>query len=214
METKILRTCMISFVLFALFLLCVLTGFEITPVTNGNDDLVTQHQADTQISRGEYIEVQVLSMAYRDNQALEIGNLQSTLPAFEQVQFGILHGNAAYGLSGNPPDSVKAILASQVDYANIINAISHILANPDKVPDPIQVNIIAMHTQPYLVQMSQVSALLQQDAEARKLQVLLIKLGIITAVAAAIVIKYTLFTRSILDRINHPIQEVPVKLTD
>lgn len=192
--------------LMTLFLLLSLVIFEILPLLSGYDDLIVMQQANFQLARNEFISKDVMVLAYRpiSYHSQAINELQTVLPQFQQVQVGLLHGDASLGLPGNPPDSVRVALAvSQTDYLAIVTAVQHLLAHPDvSNPDPIQVEIVLQHERLYVNNMYQVITLLQQDAEARKVQLIGIKLTVIGGAGVIVVLKYTLFTRRALKRMT------------
>lgn len=211
MQVKTLRVYMVVALLMTLFLLLSTVIFEILPLLSGYDDLVVMQQANFQLARNEFISKDVMVLAYRPitYHSQAINELQTVLPQFQQVQVGLLHGDTSLGLPGNPPDSVRAALAvSQNDYLAIVTAVQHLLARPDaNNPDPIQVEIVLQHERLYVNNMYQVITLLQQDAEARKVQLIFIKLTIIGGAGVIVVLKYTLFTRRALERMAKAGQE-------
>jgi hypothetical protein len=115
-----------------------------------------------------------------------------------------LKGDASLDLPGNPPDSVRTALAvSQSDYLAIATAVNRLLTHPDaSTPDMIQVEIVLQHERLYVNEMYQVITLLQQDAEARKVQLIFIKLTILGGTGVVVILKYSLFTQVALKRIQ------------
>lgn len=181
-----------------MLLLLIVAGFTLLPVTAGNDDLLTVGQASVQIARSEFIAKDVLVLAYRPvtYHSEAVSGLQTTLPVFEQVQTGLLKGDAALGLPSNPPgDVVDAVNHTNGDYMAIVAALKSILSRPDTPPDPIQVDIIITHEPAYSLGMYQVATLLEQHAEAWKLQLLVIRMTIIAIALIAKIINYLLVTR-------------------
>jgi hypothetical protein len=204
LKAKILHIYMVTILIVTLFLLVILVGFEILPTINGNDDPVIQRLADLQLVRGEFISRDALFLQYRPvtNHSQAISDLQTILPTFQQVQAGLLHGDASLGLPSNPPDSVKAaLLSADSDYRQIVTAAKNILASSDQAIDPIQVNIILMHDRPYLVAMYGAITLIQQDADARKVQLLIIRISFIVAAMSLVTLKYLFFTRPAVKRV-------------
>ncbi len=199
MQVKTLRTYMIMALLMTLFLLLSLTILNILPLLSGQDDLIIMQQANFQLARDEFMAKDVLSLAYRpvSFHSQAINELQTILPQFQQVQVGLLHGDVSLGLPNNPPDSVRAALqVSQSDYIAIVTSVNRLLAHSDTSnPDPIQVAIVLQHERLYVNEMYQVITLLQQDAEARKVQLIFIKLTVIGGAGVIVILKYTLFTR-------------------
>jgi len=202
-KAQTLRTYMIMSLVLTLFLLLSLVIFNSLALFPSNDDIVVMQQANFQLARDEFLSKDVMVLAYRplSYHSQAINELQTVLPQFQQVQTGLLQGNAVLGLPSNPPDNVKAaLLASQSDYLAITTAVQHLLAHPDATtPDMIQVEIVLQHERFYVGEMYQVVTLLQQNAEARKTQLIFIKLTILGGTGIVVVLKYTLFTRYALE---------------
>lgn len=211
MRVKTLRIYMVMALLMTLFLLISLVIFEILPLLSGYDDLIVMQQANFQLARDEFIAKDVMILAYRPAayHYQAVNELQTILPQFQRVQVGLLQGDASLGLPGKPPDSVRAaLLVSQSDYLAIATAVQHLLMHPDSEnPDMIQVEIILQHERLYTSNMYQVITLLQQDAEARKVQLIGIKLTVIGGAGVIVILKYTLFTRRALQRMAEAGQE-------
>lgn len=203
-QVKTLRAYMIASLLMTLFLLVSLVILETLPLLSGQDDLIIMQQANFQLARDEFISKDVMVLAYRplSYHSQAVNELQTVLPQFQQVQTGLLKGDVTLGLPGHPPDSARAaLLVSQSDYLAITTAVQHLLAHPDSnSPDPIQVEIVLQHERLYVNEMYQVITLLQQDAEARKVQLILIKLTVVGGASVIVILKYTLFTRKALER--------------
>lgn len=199
MKTKNLRTYMMMALILILCMLLSLFVLDILPLFSSYDDLVIMQQANFQLARDEFISKDVMVLTYRpiSYHSQAVNELQTVLPLFQQVQVGLLKGDSLLNLPGNPPVSVRvALLASQSDYLAITTAVQHLLAHSDSThPDAIQVEIVLQHERTYIQEMYQVIALLQQDAEARKTQLIFIKLTIIGGTGVVVVLKYTLFTR-------------------
>jgi hypothetical protein len=197
---------MIISIILALFLLLALSILNILPLLSGSDEIVAMQQANYQLARDEFISKDVLVLAYRPMtyHSQAVSELQTVLPAFQQVQVGLLKGDVSLGLPNNPPDNVRAaLLASQSDYLAIITAVNHLLAHPDASnPDPIQIEIVLQHEHLYIGEMYQVVTLLQQNAEARKVQLIFIKLTLLGGAGVVVVLKYSLFTQVALKRIQ------------
>jgi hypothetical protein len=193
---------MVGALLLTLFFLLSLVILEILPLLSGSDDLIVMQQANFQLARNEFIAKDVLILEYKpNNRSQAISELQTVMPTFQQVQKGFLSGDITLGLPSNPPDNVRAaLLASQSDYLAIVTAVNHLTAQTDSNPDPIQVNIVLQHERFYVTEMYQVITLLQQDAEARKVQLILIKLAVVGGAGVIVILKYTLFTRKALER--------------
>jgi hypothetical protein len=201
-QVKTLRVYMIMSLIMTLFLLLSLVLFEILPLLSGYDDLIVMQQANFQLARDEFMAKDVMILAYRPAayHYQAINELQTILPQFQRVQVGLLQGDASLGLPGKPPDSVRAaLLVTQSDYLAIATAVQRLLMYPDSEnPDMIQVEIVLQHERLYTTNMYQVITLLQQDAEARKVQLIFIKLTIIGGAGVIVILKYTLFTRHAL----------------
>lgn len=196
---KTVQTYLFIAVIAAVFLLLLLSGFEVIPFLSDNDDFVILQQANLQLVREQYIVKAVILLNDQVTPSQEIGGLQSVVPAFQQVQLGLLKGNSIYSLPGNPPDNVKnALAATQDDETAIVSSVNRILSQQDTKPDPIQVAIIKQHDQSYTTNMYQVTLLLQQNAEAKKLQLFLIKMTIIILTLFVVILKYVLLTRKVL----------------
>ncbi len=202
MKAKILNAYMISALVLALFLLVVLAAFEIFPALSGNDDLIVTQQANLQLARNEFIAKDVLILAYRPitNHSQAINELQTILPMLQQVQAGLRNGDSTLGLPANPPDNVKiALTATQSDYLSITIALKNILLHPDSTTvDPVQLSIILQHERSYTTSMYQVVLLLQGNAEAQKIQLLIIKISLAGAVGLVVILKYLLLTREVV----------------
>lgn len=199
MKSQTLRIYMIMALVLTLFLLLSLVTLNILPLFPSSDDLVIMQQANFQLARDEFIAKDVMVLAYRplSYHSQAVSELQTVLPQFQMVQVGLLQGNVSLSLPGKPPDSVKvALLASQSDYLAIVTAVNHLLAHPDATnPDPIQVEIVLQHERLYVGEMYQVISLLQQDAEARDVQLIFIKLTILGGTGTIVILKYALLTR-------------------
>lgn len=204
MQAKVKRIYMLVALGFTLFLLVALVGFEIFPVTNGNNDLVITQQANFQIARDEVIAKDALILAdpANTNHAQAVGELQTALPQFQEAQTGLANGDPVLGLPANPPDNVRiALVATQSDYLFIAVATKAILAHPDApFADPVQVNIIKMHEHGYALSMYQVVTLIEANAEGRKIQLLLIELSLKAGIGLLVIMKYVLFTKGAIDQ--------------
>lgn len=201
MKAKALRVAMLVTLGFSIFLLLALAVCEALPLTNGNNDLVVLQQATLQLARDEFLVKNVYALAYRpaSARAQAIGELQIQLPAFEKTQAGLMYGDPSLGLPDNPSSGVKtALLSANSDYLAIDAAVKVILAHPDSAPDPTQVNIVAMHERPYIAEMYPVVVLLQQEAQTRAIQLLVLKMALIGLVVIAILLKYLLFTQPVI----------------
>jgi len=195
------KTLLLMALAVTLFLLIALVGFEILPMTAGNDDFVVLQQANLQIVRVQLLAKDVLVLAYRPDlyRTQAVNELQTVLPSFRSVQPALLNGNPSLGLPGNPSDSVQAFLSiGQSDYTAIVAAVDNILLHPGNSPDIVQVNIVLQHERAYTTAMYQVAALLQGEAEVRKMQLFIIKIALTGVIALLVVLKYLLFTKNVV----------------
>lgn len=197
MKAKIARIYMITMLGLVLFLLITLTGFDIFPITSGNNTVIVNQQADIQLARAEFITKDILTIAYRpNNKAQAVGELQAILPQFQKIQNGLLKGDTSLGFPNNPPDNVQsALLSTQGDYSAFYIAANTILTHVDHTPDPTQVNIVFQRERPYIQSMAIVISLLQNNAQNRDVQLLIIKMIICGLIGTISILKYTLFTR-------------------
>jgi len=203
MKAKALRVAMLSTLGLSIFLLIALAMCEAIPVTNGNNDLVVLSQANLQLARTEFIVKNVYALAYRPatGRALAVGELQIQLPAFQKVQAGLMNGDDSLGLPSNPSNGVKiALLSAQSDYLALATAVKIILSHPDSVPDLAQVNIVAGRERPYISEMYPVVVLLQQEAQTRIIQLLVLKMTLIALVVILVLLKYLLFTKPVIKK--------------
>jgi hypothetical protein len=204
LKAKVLHIYTVVLLTLTVFLLVGLIVFEILPIT-GNDDTSVQRQTDLQLTRSLYLSNAILILAYRPiaNHSQAVSDLQTVLPQFQQAQTALLHGDASLGLLGNPPDNVKiALTLADSDYKQMVAAFMHILANSDNpVTDVQQVNIVVAHYRSYVTQMNQVSILVQQNIDTRKLLSLGIRISFIAASVILIAITYFLFMRPMMKRV-------------
>ncbi len=201
MKAKTLRVAMLTTLGMSIFLLIALGVSEAIPITSGNNDSVIQQQATIQLARDEFLVKDIFALAYRPVtvRPQAVSEIQIQLPAFQKTQAGLMNGDAALGLPGNPSSGVKAgLLDAQPDYLAMTTAMQIILAHSDNTPDPIQVNIIAQHERPYTAAMYTVVILLQQEAQARAIQLLILKMTLIGLVIILVLLKYLLFTLPVI----------------
>lgn len=199
MKTTVVRTYMLVLLILCLFLLLALSTFEVLPFTQHPDEQVKQTYL--QLARHEFLVKTVYALAYRSgtSRAQSISDLQIQLPQYEQVQTGLMKGDAALNLPGNPSDAVRSQLtAASSDYLAVDTAIRTMLAHPDSNPDPLQVSIVAQHDRAYLSTMYGVMVLLEQEAQARLFRLLVIRMSLIAVVFVLVVVKYTVLTQKVV----------------
>jgi hypothetical protein len=199
MKTTVIRIYMLVLLGLCLFLLFALSVFEILPLTQKPDDQVKQ--VYLQLARHEFLVKTVYALAYRSSvsRAQSISDLQIQLPQYEQVQIGLLKGNAALNLPGNPSDAVRGqMAAASGDYLATDTAIKTMLAHPDKDPDPLQVTIVAQHDRAYLSTMYGVMVLMEQEAQARLFRLFVIRMSLVAAVFVLVIVKYTVLTQNVV----------------
>lgn len=201
MKARRMQAYMLAILGLSLFGLLAVSAFEILPITSGNNDFIITQQANFQLARAEFLVKDVYILAYRGDtaRAQAVSELQIQLPAFERVQAGLANGDPTLGLPNNPSAGVKqALLSANADYLALDAAIKAILASPEKAPDLVQVTIVAQHERPYLAAMYPVTTLLQQEAQTRSIQFLVIKMALIGLVFVLIIVKYTAFTQKVI----------------
>lgn len=114
----------------------------------------------------ERIVKDVLTLACQPTSKVQaINELQTTLPTWEQVQVGLLNGDASLGISPNPPEDINLLLLqAQSDYMSIDTAIHQILAHPSTV-DQLQIAIVLQHDSGYYTTMAHVDMLLEAHVQ-------------------------------------------------
>ncbi|HLZ64374.1 MAG TPA: hypothetical protein VKR06_46180 [Ktedonosporobacter sp.] len=204
MKAEVQRASTVWVIATMLLLLFMLIGFDLYPFITSNDDLVIEQQAWLQVARDEYLAKDTLILAYRPAtyHSQAVSDLQTILPGLQQTQNGLLKGDASLGLPDNPSDEVKQLLQrAQSDYVPLVTALKVILAHPDGPVDPIQINIVMMHEYPYSITMAQLAILIQQQAEATNLHILIIKIVIKTLLILVIAGHYLIIGRKVLDKL-------------
>lgn len=197
MKARVLHYYTLTAVILTLLLLISLSILEVFPISSGNNYLVTDRQANLQLIRAEFIVRSVLFLQYRPttNHAQAISDLQILLPQFEEVQNGLLHGDALMGIPANPPSSVQEALANtDSDYQQIVAATKVVLTHPDATIDPLQVNIILMHDRTYITNMAETIRAIEQYNDAQTQQLIIARIVFISAVVVLVILKYLLFT--------------------
>lgn len=188
-----------------LLLLCILACFLIIPLMSGNDDLVSVNQTNLQVARIEYFAQAVQTLAYRPLtfHSEAVSGMEVNLPILQQTQNGLMKGDTALGLPNNPPDDVHQLLINmQPDYNAMVAALKAILANPDKPPDPIQVEIVMMHTQPYAIGLYQVVQAMTKHAEQRKILFFVIDIVLVVLVLLDVGGGYLFLIKPVLKEIS------------
>lgn len=201
MKAKTQRLAMLIALGLCIFLLIALAVSEAIPITNGNNDSVIQQQASFQLARDEFLVKDIFALAYRPAtaRAQAVSEIQIQLPIFQKTQTGLMNGDPSLSLPANPSNGVKAaLLDAHPDYLAMVAAIQIILAHPDATPDPIQVSIVAGHERPYTAAMYTVVTLLQQEAQTRVIQLLVLKMTLIGLVIILVLLKYLLFTQKVI----------------
>lgn len=200
--------------IFMISLLLVTIGFNLVPFSAGNNDIAILNQINLQVARDEFIAKDVMILAYRSPtfHSQAISELQTTFPSFQQVQNGLLHGDATLGLPSMPDDVQHVMLQSQDDYAAISTALKIILASPDSIPDTIQVNIIMRHEMPYALAVYQASLFYTQHAEARR-DILLALSSTFSLIAIIVITLYyfLIFRKYTADQEKAATQPLPVE---
>ncbi len=194
-----------------LILICILACFLIIPLMAGNDDLAIINQANLQIARVEYFAQAVQTLAYRPLtfHSEAVSGMEVNLPILQQTQNGLLKGDSSLGLPSNPPDDVHQLLVNmQPDYSATVTALKVILANPDKQPDPIQIDIVMRHTQPYAVGLYQVVLALTKHAEGRKIFFFVIDIVLVVLVFLDVGGGYVFLIRPVLRDVMQTIEGV------
>lgn len=187
-----------------LILLCILACFLIIPLLAGNDELAIINQANLQVARVEFFAQATQTLAYRPLtfHSEAVSGMEVNLPILQQTQNGLLKGDPSLGLPSNTPDDVRQLLLNmQPDYSATVTALKIILANPDKPPDPIQVDIVMRHTQPYAVGLYQVVQAMTKHAEERKTLFFVIDIILVVLVLIDIGGGYLLLIRPVLKEV-------------
>lgn len=197
-----------------LILICILACFLIIPLTAGNDDLAIINQANLQVARVEYFAQAVQTLAYRPLtfHSEAVSGMEVNLPVLQQTQNGLMKGDSSLGLPSNPPDDVRMLLTNmQPDYSATVTALKAILTNPDKPPDPLQVDIVMRHTQPYAVGLYQVVLALSKHAEERKILFFVIEIILLVLVLLDVGGGYLFLIRPVLKEVSSEL--IPAQAT-
>jgi hypothetical protein len=92
--------------------------------------------------------------------------IQDTFAPWQEVQIGLVAGDASIGLPQHPPDTIVAEAnQSNADYTPMVVALGNIAAHPQHV-DPVQLQIVLSHELSYFTTMSQVTTLWQQHIDS------------------------------------------------
>lgn len=197
-----------------LILICILACFLVIPLVAGNDDLAIINQANLQVARVEYFAQAVQVLAYRPLtfHSEAVSGMEVNLPILQQTQNGLLKGDTTLGLPNNPPDDVHILLVNmQPDYSAMVAALKAILANPDKQPDPLQVDIIMQHTQPYAIGLYQVVQAMTKHAEQRKILFFIIDIVLVVLVLLDVGGGYLFLIRPVLKEVSDEL--IPAQAT-
>ena len=197
-----------------LLLLCILACFLIIPLMSGNDDLVSINQTNLQVARIEYFAQAVQTLAYRPLtfHSEAVSGMEVNLPILQQTQNGLLKGDTSLGLPSNPPDDVHQLLINmQPDYSATVTALKVILANPDKQPDPIQIDIVMRHTQPYAIGLYQVVQAMTKHAEQRKILFFVIDIVLVVLIFLDVGGGYLFLIRPVLKEVSDEL--IPTQAT-
>lgn len=183
-----------------IILLCLLAGFIALPLLAANNDLTALNTINIQIARAEYLVQAVETLEYRpiSFHSEAVGGIETSLPTFQQVQNGLLNGNSALGLESPPPDIDQMLVANGANYSALVAALKAILAHPSDRPDLTQVDIVMAHAQPYAVALYQISFVLTQHAQERRIWIIVIELVLVLIIFADILIGYIVLIRPTL----------------
>jgi len=204
MKARVVRAYTNSAFVLLLFLLLALSGVALYPLTNTNDDYQVLQQVNYQLGREELIIKDVLILEYRAEtyHSMALSELQTELPMLLQIQNALLHGDKLLGVPSNEPDNIEAIIvASQIEFSPLYSALRIIVSNSDTKPDINQVNIVFQHDNKYLTTIFEISTLLQQNAESRKVLLVITDLIFILLLIIIDIIKHLLFTRIMVKKI-------------
>jgi hypothetical protein len=152
-----------------IFLMLLLMGFELVPSLSGGDAPYI-NQAALQLTRSQQLTNAAYMLAYRPaaEHAQAMYDLQTILPAFEKEQNLLLT---------NTTSEIQDLLQqARTDYLPIIAALQTIIAHPQSVVDPIEINIIVLHEHSYLITMNALLLILPRHLEDRNIQLFIIQI--------------------------------------
>lgn len=203
MGAKIIHRYTIGFLIFAVLLILGGSILEVFPLFPSNNDTTINEQSTLQLARAEFIVKDIFTLAYRPTSyhAQALSEIQIELPQFQEVQQGLLHGDSVLNLPSTQPDNVlTALNAAQTSYLTFVTAVKTIIANPDKTPDPVELEIVAQQERPYVSEMAIVIEVLNQNTQSRLVQLIVLKMFIYAAIFVTISIKYFLFTQPMIHK--------------
>jgi hypothetical protein len=155
-------------------------------------------QAGLQRARSQRIAKDVLILSGQptdEEKAAATNELQLQLDGWEKTQVGLRQGDPDLHLPHSVPADVALVLnQAQPDYIAITTATKAILAEKEKPPDPVQVDIVLAHERAYYLAMSQVIALWQAQLDARRWQFFWIEGAALAMIAVIVVCMHRFLT--------------------
>lgn len=154
-----------------ILLMLLLIGFEVVPGFPGTDTHYMS-EAALQMTRSQMLINSVYTLAYRPEveQRQAMRELQTVLPAFEQEQTLLLT---------NPSADVQNLLQqARVDYLPLLAAVQNLIAQPNSVAEPLEVNIVALHVHSYTAVMNSLILALPRHFEDLNIQLFVIQIAI------------------------------------
>lgn len=182
-------------------LLLTLIGFDVYPLTAGNDGYLLERQAWLQVARVEFLAKDALILASRpaSYHSQAISDFQVTLPQFKQAQEGFVKGDASLGIPSRLPDvDVLLITKAGQDYQFVLSDFSAILARPDSPIDPTVLTSLQAHEYPYALQMAQLASLIEQQQKDGDVRLAAIKIILKIAVIVGLIRYYVFSWRLVL----------------
>lgn len=155
-----------------LIFLVFLFMFEIVP-TSSIQDAQYIVVAGFQRANSQFIERSVYALQYRPlaEQAQALQDLRTTLTTFQQEQ-SLLWTNSDLEVQG-------FLNQAQPDYLSIVTSAQSVLAHPSSSTNQLQLNIILSYDRGFFSTMNSLVLFLEQKVETQRLQLLLIKVGLI-----------------------------------
>jgi hypothetical protein len=154
-----------------ILLVLLLIGFEVVLGFSGTGTHY-MNEAALQITRSQMLINSAYTLEYRPEveQRQAMRELQTVLPAFEQEQTLLLT---------NPSADVQDLLQqARVDYLPLLAAVQNIIAQPNSLAKPLEVNIIALHVHSYTVVMNSLILTLPRHFEDLNIQLFVIQIAI------------------------------------